>query len=204
MQLVDDTSRNPESDTFHYIYTIIESLNKLGRLEDAVDALEQRLPVELFKVVEKSKSEVQQRHQRNSTGQDDETPDLDSTIKARQVVLDDLLSTLFARFEAIAESHRVLHEVLVGVSRREGNYHTQRLTRGFKELWKLYQSEIRSLLHDYLSNDGSASERNGHITASEGNIFQLQRDRNKVRATINVDTLNLIVAIEMRIQNGLG
>jgi exocyst complex component 4 len=60
--MIDDSTHNPETDTFKYIRLVIESLNKMNRLDLAVDTIEQRLPVELFKVVEKSNNEVAQRH----------------------------------------------------------------------------------------------------------------------------------------------
>ncbi len=153
--MIDDATHNPESDTFQYIRLVLEALNKMGRLQEAVDTIEQRLPVELFKVVEKSNNEVASRHpsilrayasRKGSTSQTEiESDDIRTTL------LNDLLWTLYARFEAIAESHRVVHEVVTGIVRREGlTSSTAALTRGFKELWKLYQSEVRYLANQYV------------------------------------------------------
>lgn len=147
--MVDDSHRNPEADTFSYIQLIVESLNKMNRLDIAIDNIEQRLPVELFKVVERSNKEVAQRHPSvlrvyaskkvAKSGADMDNDEL------RAGLLNDLLWTLYARFEAIAESHRVVHDVVAGIVRREGirDSSSATLTRGFKELWKLYQSEVR-------------------------------------------------------------
>lgn len=182
--MVEDASRNPESDSFHYIYMIIESLSKMGRLDNAVDSIEQRLPVELFKVVERSNSEIQQRHP-YALKVDWKTSknilDLPSPSDTRHVVLNELLETLYAKFEAIAESHRVFHDIASRISKREGVLDAAQVTRGFKELWNLYQSEVRSLLHDYLSVEGNAAQRYGKGLSGEGNIFRYQRDRTKVR-----------------------
>ncbi|KAF2714851.1 hypothetical protein K504DRAFT_486654 [Pleomassaria siparia CBS 279.74] len=184
--MTDDSPRNPEADTFQYIQLVIEALSKMGRLEIAIDTIEQRLPVELFKVVEKSNNEVAQRHPsilrayaskkgpRSKTGLD--IDDL------RTRLLNDLLWTLYARFEAIAESHRAVHDVVTGIVRRDGMRESSSatLTRGFKELWKLYQSEIRSLLHDYLATDGDLAYRGGTGKASSGSVFsRAPRDKNK-------------------------
>jgi hypothetical protein len=146
--MTDDSPRNPEADTFQYIQLVIESLNKMSRLDIALDTIEQRLPVELFKVVEKSNNEVAQRHPSvlrayaSKKGPKAKTG-LDSD-DLRTRLLNDLLWTLYARFEAIAESHRAVHDVVVGIVRREkiGDSTSTTLTRGFKELWKLYQSEV--------------------------------------------------------------
>lgn len=184
--MTDDTRGNPEADTFSYIQLLIEALNKMARLEIAVDTIEQRLPVELFKVVEKSNNEVAQRHpsvlRAYTTRKNANSAGGASNDEIRTALLNDLLWTLYARFEAIAESHRVAHDVIVGIVRRDGvrDPTTSPLTRGFKELWKLYQSEIRSLLHDYLATDGDTSYRGGQGKATSGSAFSRNaRDKNK-------------------------
>ncbi|KAF2865024.1 Sec8 exocyst complex component-specific domain-containing protein [Massariosphaeria phaeospora] len=184
--MADNSPRNPEADTFQYIRLIVESLNKMNRLDIAVDTIEQRLPVELFKVVERSNNEVAQRHPSmlrayaaRKGGKSNSGIDSDDL---RTALLNDLLWTLYARFEAIAESHRVVHDIVSGIVRREGirESSSATLTRGFKELWKLYQSEIRSLLHDYLATDGDLSYRGGQGQSSGGSAFsRAPRDRNK-------------------------
>lgn len=201
----DDTSRNPESDSFQYIYTIVEALNKLGHLETAVESLEQRLPLELFKVVEKTNTEVQQRHPSigiSTVKTTKSNTELPSGKDPRTSILNDLLTTLYAKFEAIAEAHRVFNDVVTGVSRTRG-LNTARLTRGFKELWKLYQSEMRTLLHDYLSSDGDASQRTQSL-AGDVNIFKYQRDRSKVSLTFQRFPFKSYTFSEMHIQDGMG
>ena len=109
------------------------------------------MPDELFKVVDKSNNEVAQRHpsvlrayanrKGQKSGNDNDNEEL------RTGLLNDLLWTLYARFEAIAESHRVVHDVTTGIVRRQGTRDPSGspLTRGFRELWKLYQSEASSV-----------------------------------------------------------
>ncbi|KAI9837469.1 MAG: hypothetical protein M1819_007117 [Sarea resinae] len=178
--MVEDASRNPEADSFYYIQMIIESLNKMGRLDFAVDKIEQRLPVELFKVVEKTNNDVDQRHPsalRKSRRRNQDGLDLGAVENdIRSAIIYDFLWTLYSKFEAIAEGHRVVHDVVTGIVKREGLRNSSSLTGGFKELWKLYQSEIRSILHDYLATDGEVSHRSAQ---GGGNYHRNQRDRNK-------------------------
>lgn len=160
--MTDDPIENPEINTFSYIRLIVESLNSLGRLDTAVESIAQRLPVELFRVVEKCSSEIDQRYPASLlAGKDFTNPlfDFTSTNSPRSVILNDLFGTIFARFEAIGEGHRVVHEVISGITRRDGTKGSNALTGGFRELWKLYQSEIRSLFHDYLATDDAAIKR---------------------------------------------
>ncbi|KAF2087512.1 hypothetical protein K490DRAFT_41238 [Saccharata proteae CBS 121410] len=182
--MTDDASRNPEADTFHYIQMILEALNKLGRLDVAVHTIEQRLPVELFRIVERSNNEVTQRHPsivRGYAGKPrGKGGKLYESDETRTALLNDLLWTLYARFEAIAEGHRVVHDVVRGITIRDGLSDAATLTGGFKELWKLYQSEMRSLLHDYLSTDGGFAFRSGQNGNGKESVFsKVQRDRTK-------------------------
>lgn len=143
--MVED-ARNPEADTFYYIRLLIEALNKLGHLDVAVDRIEQRLPVELFSVVDKANAEVDARYPNLTRGfatQDTKTDLSTDSIDERGHVLSEFLWTLYARFEAIAEGHRVIHDVIAAIVEREGIPKGNALGGGFKELWKLYQSEVR-------------------------------------------------------------
>ncbi|KAI9807315.1 MAG: hypothetical protein M1833_000058 [Piccolia ochrophora] len=182
--MIEDASKNPEADSFYYLQLLIESLNKMGHLDVAVDSIEQRLPLELFRVVEKTNNEVDQRHPSTlrSKYKNEGNPLFfglrDDDMQAATVY--DLLWTLYSKFEAIAEGHRVLHDVIAGIVKREGLRNSRILTRGFKELWKLYQSEIRSLLHDYLATDGDLGSRGAQAKSGAAGLgIKAQRDRSK-------------------------
>jgi exocyst complex component 4 len=53
--------RNPESDSFAYMETLLESLAVLGKLGSALDIVGQRLPGEIFSLVETTLAEVGER-----------------------------------------------------------------------------------------------------------------------------------------------
>jgi exocyst complex component 4 len=143
--MVEDSARNPETDTFYYISLIIEALNRMGNLDIAVDRIEQRLPVELFAVVDKTSAEVDARHpnlSRALLSKDSKTGLPTEINEQRGPVLTEFLLNLYAKFEAIAEGHRIVHDVIVGIVGREAGLRSN-IADGFKELWKLYQSEVR-------------------------------------------------------------
>lgn len=183
MPMIEDASRNLEADTFYYIHMIIEALNKLGHLDTAVNRIEQRLPVELFKVVEKTNNEIDARYPGEARGRADrEKKRVAAPTDARYgrgAVLSEFLWIVFAKFEAIAEGHRVVHDVVSGIVGREKLPKSASYTGGFKELWKLYQSEIRSLLHDYLATDGDTTLHSGFSTTDSVDVFGRKRDKNK-------------------------
>lgn len=142
----EDSSRNPEADTFHYIGLIVEALNRMGNLDVAVDRIEQRLPVELFTVVDKTNAEVDAHHPnlaRTLLSQENKSALPTEINEQRGPVLTEFLWNLYAKFEAIAEGHRVVHDVIVGIIDRERLGNTT-LANGFRELWALYRSEVCS------------------------------------------------------------
>lgn len=152
--MVEDASRNPEADTFSYIQLLIEALSKMGRLDVAVDRIEQRLPVELFAVVDKTNAEVDARYptpsRTYSSHENQPRSQLPTeNIEQRGHVLSEFLWALYAKFESIAESHRVVHDVVSGIVDREGLANRETLADGFKELWKLLQSEVCNLTRCY-------------------------------------------------------
>ncbi|KAL3452855.1 hypothetical protein BJX65DRAFT_292779 [Aspergillus insuetus] len=179
--MVEDASRNPEADTFAYIQLLIESLNKMGHLDIAVNSIEQRLPVELFTVVDKTNAEIDARYPlpRGSMAQDGKANSPTELIEKRGHVLSEFLWTLYAKFESIAEGHRVVHDIIGAIVEREGIPKSNSLAGGFKELWKLYQSEIRSLMHDYLATDGDSSIRPDEEADARRQLYSGYRDKNK-------------------------
>jgi exocyst complex component 4 len=154
---VEDPAKNPEADSFSYITLLIEALNKLGRLEAAVDTLKQRLPVELFGIVNETINDIDQKHPSSLRGGTAASQGLHMyggrETQLRADVIYDLLWTLYGKFEAIAECHRIFHEYVKALIRREGAGNNSVLLGSFKELWNLYQNEIRSLLHNYVTTD---------------------------------------------------
>ncbi|KFY15860.1 hypothetical protein V492_01725 [Pseudogymnoascus sp. VKM F-4246] len=181
--MVEDATRNPEADSFYYIQLLVESLNKMDRLDVAVNAIEQRLPVELFRVVDKTNNEVDRRHPNVSRGTGNSQKNrVDLGIEnddVRSVVLSDLLWTLYAKFESIAEGHRVFHDVVVGIAKRENIREPESLTGSFRELWMLYQNEIRSLLHDYLATDTNIYRMSQSISQDADVFKRGQRNKGK-------------------------
>lgn len=198
--MTQDLFSNPEVDTFAYQRLLLESLNRLSRLDAALDAIEQRLPVEIARIVDKCYQDVQVRHAGRSTvrAHQDHLGTNQGPVGYRQAhVIDDILATMYARFEAIAESFRVSHEVLLAISRRTPTQDSKML-RSFHELWKIYQSQIRALLHDHLSTSATASGRSRRDNDISINIFSSHaRDKHqKLFKLADTDVKSLALASE--------
>jgi len=161
--MVEDPSRNPESDTFYYIELLVESLNKLGRLESAVNTIKERLPNELFGIVNETNGEVDQKHPsslRGGMSGSNGTQSYGKENGLRAEVIYDLLRTLYAKFEAVAEGHRVFHDITNSIVRREGVRNSKPLLGSFVELWTLYQNEIKTLLNTYITTEADVYQHN--------------------------------------------
>ncbi|KAH6652200.1 Sec8 exocyst complex component-specific domain-containing protein [Truncatella angustata] len=206
--LAEDPAKNPEADTFWYVQLLVESLNRLGRLEGAVDTLKQRLPVELFSIVNETINEVDQRHPSSLRGGSSNAEGLhiygSRETQLRADVIYDLLWSLFGKFEAIAEGHRIFHESIKALIKREGAGNNSSLLGSFKELWNLYQNEIRSLLHNYVTTDADVyhfntspklgGNTNGNKSIGRENMFKFsEADPKSVEITAEYEALDGII-----------
>ncbi|KAF8898925.1 exocyst complex component sec8 [Infundibulicybe gibba] len=61
MKIQSSTTVNPEADSFTYMETLLESLAVLGKLGSALDNIAQRLPTEIYGLVESTIGEVEER-----------------------------------------------------------------------------------------------------------------------------------------------
>ncbi|KAF8519097.1 Sec8 exocyst complex component-specific domain-containing protein [Hysterangium stoloniferum] len=197
----DSSSGNPESDSFSYIETVLESLAVLGELGNALDVVAQRLPVEIYSLVETTIEEVNERAEFNkrmlslapgtsSMGRPSNLmggsrnltitltglrlTSLESSVKpADQEILRDMFWTLYSKLDAVLQSLRVVYEVANRIGSRRDFKDSAGAKPGaifpLAELWHPIQAEIRSLLHDYLTDEerGVSSGRNSIKSISE-------------------------------------
>ncbi|KAL5615641.1 hypothetical protein BROUX41_005679 [Berkeleyomyces rouxiae] len=228
----EDLAKNPEADTFEYVQLLVEALNKLGRLQNAVEVLKQRLPVELFQIANETINEVDQRHPsslrggsggninngggsggNNSGGSGGSGNSNNNSnglgiygsreTQLRADVIYDLLWTLYGKFEAIAEGHRVFHESIKALIRREGAGNNSALLGSFKELWNLYQNEIRTLLNYYVTSDADVYQFNispnpgaasGKMDGTRDHLFRFgDTDVKGVELATEMEALDLII-----------
>ncbi|KAG8889462.1 hypothetical protein FRB98_004147 [Tulasnella sp. 332] len=195
-------------DSFHYIETLVESLAVLGKLGNGLDTVAQRLPLELFNLVEVTINEVRERadlEKRSSTNNISTIPsggrpssvyayaamEQAKAISADELrlpaleihtkgfdreALRDFFWTLYSKLDAVVQGLTVLYEV----SNRVGST-MQR--RDFKdssggkagtlfpllEIWDPMQTEIRTLLRDYLvdQDQGATSGRRPIISIND-------------------------------------
>ncbi|KAJ1967385.1 exocyst subunit, partial [Dimargaris xerosporica] len=174
---------NPEVNSFDYVEMLIQSLVLLGRIDDSVTRIQERIPVELNHLTNRVITEVEERHR---IGTESEAPLANGAANTASVtttvaitkppltgqqrlqdqeVLEDFVSTLYVRFGSVLEYHRFVLEVIGRVSKRQSGQGRPALTtRGLsptyalREVWLSIQSEIKSMLYDYLTTDTKVAQ----------------------------------------------
>lgn len=140
------TNKTPEVDSLNYIRLTLEALNQLGHLSNAIATVNQRLPVELNRLVDKTNREVDVRHpsalvsRKGYGGKSNDFGLAENDV--RVAVVHDLLFTLYSKFEAVMEGHRIIYDSLNGIAQREDIQNPLPWNSGFVEVWQLIQSEV--------------------------------------------------------------
>ncbi|KIJ46391.1 hypothetical protein M422DRAFT_66747 [Sphaerobolus stellatus SS14] len=193
---VSGPSGNPESDSFGYIETVLESLAVLGELGNALDLVAQRLPLEIYSLLESTIDEVNDRAEfnkrmmvlapgaviasgasgpaspggaadrsssmigasRNLTLSNLRLSSLESSLKpVDHETLRDMFWTLYSKLDAVLQGLRVIYEVANRIGSRRDFKDSSGAKAGalfpLSELWHPIQSELRTLLNDYLTDE---------------------------------------------------
>ncbi|KAL0580816.1 exocyst subunit [Marasmius crinis-equi] len=213
---------NPESDSFAYMETILESLAVLGRLGSALDVVAQRLSSELFSLVDSTLEEVSERAEYgqrssiysfgNGTAGSDGVyifsvdPSLvvhhsneylsaltlrlaaleSSSQHHEHEILKDFFWTLYSKMDALAQGLRVIYEVANRIGSRKDFKDSSGTKPGalfpLDDIWSSVQSEIRTLLYDYLTSEEESNIAGRNPVSSINEILRdgrFSRDKTK-------------------------
>ncbi|RCH94117.1 hypothetical protein CU098_003961, partial [Rhizopus stolonifer] len=114
--ITEDPDKDPDTDSYYYMEVIMESLSVLGEIPPTLQTIQERLPIEIYKLVEKTINEVEQRHvndwtinirKNDKTNDESEIYCLDkANSEDKNEILKDLLWTLYSKLEAVLRGHR--------------------------------------------------------------------------------------------------
>ncbi|OAD77145.1 hypothetical protein PHYBLDRAFT_180340 [Phycomyces blakesleeanus NRRL 1555(-)] len=199
--LAEDLEINPETDSYYYMEIIMEALAMLGQVPPALETIQERLPLEIYALVEKTIAQVEERHseqsntssvRRDTASEDSDMYFLDkANTEAKNEILKDLLWTLYSKMEAVLRGQRFLETCARRIKKRairKGEFNGSEDVFNiyhFHEIWKPVQIEIRSLLQDYLTSRERtpASLQHSALTpdnASGKSGFSSTREKNKL------------------------
>lgn len=199
--IIENLEQNPEQNSYKYIEILMESLAVLGKVQDTLDAVQNRLPIEIYALVDRTIAQVEERHLlladsrpmklRRSSGVNIFMYSLDKAdSESHNEILKDFLWTLYSKLEAVLRGHRVLEDCARRIQARQKQKVAEEgagATREpfqvyhFHQIWQPVQSEIRTILHDYLSDRERTSPNNLHTPISKVNDGLKERSSSKSR-----------------------
>ena len=127
------------------------ALRSLSQVHRAMDTLSQRLPLEVYQLVDKAIVEVESRHSidlrnlgRRRREQRNTFEGLDRH-EANAEVLADLLWTLYSKLAAVLSGHRIVHDCVLAIVKESKNKDnlTDTPEYNYIEVWKPIQSEVQ-------------------------------------------------------------
>ncbi|KAJ7630763.1 exocyst complex component sec8 [Roridomyces roridus] len=184
------TASNPESDSFAYMETLLESFAIFTLVETTIDEVEERAEYgrrgSMFSSVTGRLDNVYTFSPTDSTAAAvmSKTAHADASglrlvaleSSAKQVdheILKDFFWTLYSKLDAVGQSLRVIYEVVNRIGSRRDFKDSSGAKPGalfpLAEIWNPVQAEVRTLIYDYLvdENQGSVSGRNPMSSINE-------------------------------------
>lgn len=196
-------NENAEENSFYYIRLVIETLGKLGRLPNAFDILALDLPVELHKIVDKTITEVGQRFPKSLTSltSPKKSPyamfEIGVEAGANSLVaLKDLTWTLYSKFIAVLQAHRVIYEVTQIIYDVGKQDKAALPSYDFAAVYSAVESEIKGLLESYVTDKSMVSplplsEQNISFQLSKGSNILDRRPRDKTKSLFKFSNIDL-------------
>ncbi|CAE7124304.1 unnamed protein product [Rhizoctonia solani] len=206
------TPDNIESDSFLYIEMLLEALAVLGALGGALDAVNQRLGIEIFTLVESVISDVHERAEFVRRGLEQSHPGSGNmgsgggiyvfvgegpgalrlaalegaAKKADHEILRDMCWTLYSKLDAVVQGLRVVSEVSDRIASRRDFKDTSGSNPGqlfpLANAWSSIRSEVRNLLHEHITDEGSGATAGRNPISSINEILRtgkFGRDKSK-------------------------
>ncbi|CAO3669367.1 unnamed protein product [Rhizopus stolonifer] len=191
--ITEDPDKDPDTDSYYYMEVIMESLSILGEIPPTLQTIQERLPIEIYKLVEKTINEVEQRHvndwtikirKNDKTNDENEIYCLDkANSEDKNEILKDLLWTLYSKLEAVLRGHRFVETCARRIKKRllstkinnseEASASAIKVYH-FHEIWRPVQSEMRSILKEYLTSQEQTIVSVDEPSTKKG--FQDKRD----------------------------
>lgn len=199
---VEEQDENAEVKSFYYIRLLMETLGNLNRLPNAFDILTQDLTVELHKIVDKTITEVSQRFPKalNITTSKSPYAVFEIGLGAgdnRLAALKDLTWTLYSKFIAVLQAHRVVYEIAQAIYARHGKQDKAGIPPyDFAGAYAAVENEVKSLLHSYVADKNLAATSNinqqvAKLSLNKGAGILEKRPRDKKKSLFKFTSIDI-------------
>ncbi|KAG0317715.1 hypothetical protein BGZ99_006131 [Dissophora globulifera] len=201
--ITEDLEINPEVDSTYYLEILVESLGLLGKFKDGIVTITQRVPLEMYQLIDKTIAEVNERrnasalktmmHMRDASSYDQDVDEEEdekylATKNSENEILKDLFWTLFSKLVCVTQGHSTVLIAGQRLLRRVEGDHLKQKDMGlvgvkmytFADVWTPMLTEIRCLLSDYLMdmNQSLGDGADAFLTgATHDNGMDLMRTR---------------------------
>ncbi|KAG0303859.1 hypothetical protein BGZ98_006198 [Dissophora globulifera] len=201
--ITEDLEINPEVDSTYYLEILVESLGLLGKFKDGIVTITQRVPLEMYQLIDKTIAEVNERrnasalktmmHMRDASSYDQDVDEEEdekylATKNSENEILKDLFWTLFSKLVCVTQGHSTVLIAGQRLLRRVEGDHLKQKDMGlvgvkmytFADVWTPMLTEIRCLLSDYLMdmNQSLGDGPDAFLTgATHDNGMDLMRTR---------------------------
>jgi exocyst complex component 4 len=158
-EVVEDLTGDPEENSSHYMSVLIEALSTLGKVEEALDAIGNRMKREFVLIVERESIRVT-RQEEQEAGPLGRRALRDNNPK----LLRKLLSNCFAKFHSVVQAHTVL---LSHLHRAKKVYNSTYQIYEEVDVWQAIQHVLETTLEQYISSEEEGVHQGGY-TALQG------------------------------------
>ncbi|OUM68033.1 hypothetical protein PIROE2DRAFT_4316 [Piromyces sp. E2] len=106
-EIVEDPEKNPELDSYNFMKIILECLRLLEQLPEALETIRQRLPLELYSVVEKTINEIDKNKNSKLIFKSKNISDLIgiNSQEAKSNLLKEMLKLLYSKLDSVVQIH---------------------------------------------------------------------------------------------------
>ncbi|QSL65158.1 hypothetical protein MERGE_002463 [Pneumocystis wakefieldiae] len=151
---------NPEVDSEEYIRILTKALYLLDVFPDAIDIIIQRLPMEIYQLIDKTINEVEQRNLnllQNIFPKQKSLNIIDTDFSEdvmKYEILKDFFWTLYSKLVAVLNGYNIMYIYISDLSSSQSE-ENEGITAGlasfnFLKIWKPIKSEIETLLSNYM------------------------------------------------------
>ncbi|CUM64310.1 uncharacterized protein PRCAT00001910001 [Priceomyces carsonii] len=172
-----DSSLNPITESFHYIYMLLNTAFKLNRLNQILEILIGNNQLEIHGLFDRTTEEVKHKNaqQLNKLNKLQNLDDMrasesigaNSFNDASVSVLQDLFGGVFIMSLAVLQKHRIISEIIDLIIKGQSIPGTARSTASyssgsnlvpsefydFHSVWNVFQKELQALMINYIHND---------------------------------------------------
>lgn len=178
-----DASLNASSQSYHYIYKLLNTASKLNRLPQVLEILSNGNQQELHGLINRTTEEAKLRNMQH-LNKLAKLKNLDQSYSTDMisgsafndlsvVILQDLFGSIFIKALAVLQKHKVVSEIVEKIRLRD----SFNITHDFQSIWNTIRKELRALMVNYTYDVPSfgPSTINSSDQANQNSLYDIMK-----------------------------